>query len=54
MKPNDILTISKGKDKLKVTRKAFEVIYQQHGFKIDDDPAVDDQPVKRDGDTDQR
>jgi hypothetical protein len=54
-KPSDILVISKGKEKLKVSRKAFEVIYSQHGYKVEDDPAGDTDnqvPVKPDGDSD--
>jgi hypothetical protein len=57
MKPNDILVISKGKEKLKVSRKAFEVIYSQHGYKVEDDPAGDtavQEPVKPDGDSDKQ
>ena len=41
-KPNDILVISKGKEKLKVSRKAYEVIYSQHEYKVVEDPSGDD------------
>lgn len=42
-KPNDILVISKGKEKLKVSRKAYEVIYSQHEYKVVEDPSGDDE-----------
>jgi hypothetical protein len=54
-KSSDILVISKGKEKLKVSRKAYEVIYFQHGYKVEDDPAGDaaaKESVKPDGDPD--
>ncbi|WP_400162917.1 hypothetical protein ACAF76_008395 [Brevibacillus sp. TJ4] len=53
-KPNDVLAISKGKEKLKVTRKAFQLIYSQHGYKVDDDPSPETEkaPVTTDGDSD--
>ncbi|MFE1631058.1 hypothetical protein ACFLFF_30450 [Brevibacillus reuszeri] len=53
-KASDILVISKGKEKLKVTRKAFQVIYSQHGYKVEDDPSPDTEkaPVTNDGDSD--
>lgn len=42
-KPNDILVIGKGKEKFKVSRKAYEVIYSQHEYKVVEDPAGDDE-----------
>ena len=35
MKPSDIVSIVKGKEKLQVTRKAFEVIYEGLGYKLE-------------------
>ncbi|MFP3390610.1 hypothetical protein [Brevibacillus sp. SIMBA_040] len=57
MRPNDMLTISGGKDKKKqkVTRKAFEVVYEPLGYKLEDDPVgetTNKEPVKTDGDSD--
>jgi hypothetical protein len=46
MKPNDIVSIVKGKEKLQVTRKAFEVIYAALGYKLEKEP------VNADGDSD--
>lgn len=48
--PNDVLTISKGKDKQKVTRKAFDTIYSDRGYKIEHDPVPVDGEVIDDGD----
>ncbi|WP_198674178.1 hypothetical protein [Brevibacillus sp. Leaf182] len=54
-KPNDMLTITGGKEKkkIKVTRKAFEVVYEPLGYKLEDDPAADEEtPVNTDGNSD--
>ncbi|MDC0760614.1 hypothetical protein POF51_07925 [Brevibacillus sp. AG] len=54
-KPNDMLTITGGKEKkkIKVTRKAFEVVYEPLGYKLEDDPVADDEtPVNIDGNSD--
>lgn len=54
-KPNDMLTISNGKDKkkIKVTRKAFEVVYEPLGYKLEDDPVANEEtPVNTDGNSD--
>ena len=52
-KPNDLLTIIKGKEKQTVTRKAYDVVYKEVGYKIEHDPADDDEPVTNDGDPEQ-
>ncbi|NRS15825.1 hypothetical protein HP398_05175 [Brevibacillus sp. HB1.4B] len=54
-KTNDLLTITGGKDKkkIKVTRKAFEVVYEPLGYKLEDDPAADEETlVNTDGNSD--
>lgn len=56
-KPNDMLTITGGKEKkkIKVTRKAFEVVYEPLGYKLEDDPVgetANKEPVNTDGNSD--